>query len=156
MMEQNSGRKHPARGVLFSLGEPTIVFLTVCTKDRVPWLAQAAVQRTLIDIWTKGDAWLVGEYILMPDHLHLFCAPRDPSFRLKQWVTWWKRKLSCQHLPNTGEWQRDFWDTRLRQGENYTEKWHYIRENPVRKNLVSRADDWPFQGRLNELPWSGR
>ena len=32
-------------------------------------------------------------------------------------------------------WQRDFFDHRLRDDENRTEKAHYIRMNPVRAHL---------------------
>jgi putative transposase len=150
---QEPGRKHPAKGVQISLGEPTIVFLTVCTKNRAPWLAQPEVHQTLRNIWSKAEAWLVGEYLLMPDHLHLFCAPQDLSFTLENWVSHWKRKFTCLHLLNTGDWLRNFWDTRLRHGENYTEKWHYVRENPVRAGLVKQPEDWPYQGSLNVLRW---
>ena len=34
----------------------------------------------------------------------------------------------------------------MRDDESYTEKWIYVRENPVRAGLVARADDWPYQG----------
>jgi putative transposase len=57
------------------------------------------------------------------------------------------------HLSGAGEWQRDFWDTRLRRGENYTQKWNYVRENPLRAGLVKRPEDWLFQGRMNILLW---
>ena len=117
----DSGRKHPARGVLISSGQRTIVFLTVCTKDRLPWLAQRTVHEALKKIWHRTDTWLVGDYLLMPDHIHLFCAPRDMNVTLQRWVSYWKREFSCLHLPETGEWQRNFWDTRLRRSENYTE-----------------------------------
>jgi hypothetical protein len=43
---------------------------------QVPWIAQ----RSLETIWRAADAWLVGYFMLMPDHLHLFCAPRDLRF----------------------------------------------------------------------------
>src|SRR3989338_2229887 len=45
MHELNSkpSRKHPARGVYISSAQPTIVFLTVCAKNRQPWLAQGRV-----------------------------------------------------------------------------------------------------------------
>jgi putative transposase len=56
-------------------------------------------------------------------------------------------------LPETGQWQRDFWDTRLRRSENYDQKWTYVRENPVRAGLVKQPDEWLFQGRMNVLPW---
>ena len=66
-----------------------IVFLTVCTKDRIPWLANAAVHDTLRDVWAKSKAWLVGCYVLLPDHLHLFCTPRDLEIPLNRWVSFW-------------------------------------------------------------------
>ena len=69
------GRKTPAKGVKISLSGPNLVLLTVNTKDRVPWLTQPAVHTSLREIWCEADAWLVGDYLLMPDHLHLFCAP---------------------------------------------------------------------------------
>jgi len=50
-------------------------------------------------------------------------------------------------------WQRDFWDTQLRKGENYDEKWQYVLENPVRAGLVKHSEDWPYQGELNVLEW---
>ena len=140
------GRKRPAHGVFTPSNEPTIVYLTVCTKDRKPWLASTDVQNALEDVWRGANAWLVGYYLLMPDHLHLFCAPCDANFTLKSWVTHWKRKFSCLHLPETGEWQRDFWDTRLRRQESYSEKWRYVQENPIRRGLAARSEDWPYQG----------
>jgi putative transposase len=33
-------------------------------------------------------------------------------------------------------WQKDFFDHVLRSEEPYQEKWHYVRENPVRAGLV--------------------
>lgn len=135
------------------MAEPTIVFLTVCAKDRERWLAQRTVHEALREIWSKTDAWLVGKYLLMPDHVHLFCAPPDCSFTLAHWVSRWKRKFSCFHLANCGGWQRHCWDTRLRRSENYAEKWPYVSENPIRAGLVDRAEDWPHQGEMNVLQW---
>jgi putative transposase len=150
---QEPGRKHPARGVLISSQQPTIVYLTICTKDRRPWLANDLVHKNLEKVWQTADAWLVGYYLLMPDHLHLFCAPHRLEFALQRWVSHWKRKFSCLHLPEAGEWQRDCWNTRLRRGESYSEKWHYIQENPVKAKLVTQPEDWPYQGMLNVLRW---
>ncbi len=149
----DSGRKHPARGVLVLSQQPTIVFLTVCTKDRQLWLARKPVQTALTKIWQNTGTWLVGDYLLMPDHIHLFCAPRDIHVTLQRWVSYWKREFSCLHLPETGEWLRNFGDTRLRCGENYAEKWNYVCENPVRARLVEKSDNWPFKGQLHRLPW---
>jgi putative transposase len=147
------GRKHPAQGVLVSANRPTMVFLTVCTKGCQQWLNRPAVHQALRETWSDSRAWLVGDYLLMPDHLHLFCAPHDLSFSLQRWVTHWKRQFSCLRIPNTGDWLRNSWDTRLRTGENYTAKWRYVQENPVRAGLVNSVENWPFQGQLNVLRW---
>lgn len=146
-------RKHPAHGVLISRDTPTIVFVTVCTLKRLPWLADSVVQENLVRIWQQADAWRIGFYILMPDHMHLFCAPYKTEFTLKTWISHWKRKFSCLKLAQAGKWQMDYWDTRLRCGDNYHDKWEYVRQNPVRKGLIQDADQWPYQGVLHELRW---
>ena len=109
------GRKKPAGGVKVLLWQPTIVLLSVCAKDRKPWIAQRAVQESLEEIWRKADAWLVGSYLLMPDHLHLFCAPRDLHFTIEQWLTFWKREFSRKHLTENWAWQRNGFHHRLRE-----------------------------------------
>jgi REP element-mobilizing transposase RayT len=146
-------RKRPAHGVFISTGLPTIVFLTVCTHQRMPWLACRSVHAALVQVWKEADAWTVGGYLLMPDHVHMFCSPRTLEFTLDAWVSHWKRKFSRLRLPGTGAWQRGFWDTRLRREENYGDKWEYVRQNPWRKGLASQDEPWPYQGILNELWW---
>ena len=89
----------------------------------------------------------------MPDHLHLFCAPNELAVELNAWVAYWKGQFSRLHLPSTGSWQRDCWDTRLRRCESYSAKWEYVRLNPVRRGLCAKPQDWPYQGELNILPW---
>ena len=92
----------------------------------------------------------------MPDHLHLFCAPNDLSpAPITSWVKFWKSQ-AARHWPQRDQlpiWQRDFWDTQLRREESYAAKWDYVAQNPVRAGLVSRAEDWPYQGEMNMLDW---
>jgi putative transposase len=146
-------RQRPAHGVRETLGEPVIVFLTVCTKNREPWLSNPEVHELLRRLWNSSDSWRVGRYVLMPDHLHLFCAPAGVGRTLERWVAWWKRAVSVERAGFTGAWQREHWDRRLRRDESYDQKWEYVKSNPVRAGLVERAEDWPFQGVLNELTW---
>ena len=150
---QDIGRKHPSRGVHIYSGQPTIVFLTLCTENRSPWLANPLVQEHLCAAWQSAEAWLVGYYLLMPDHLHLFCAPHDPDYPMEKWVTFWKRQFRRLHQDTNCRWQPDPFHHRLRQADNYTEKWNYVRENPLRKALVKNPEQWPYQGMLNPLRW---
>ena len=146
-------RKHPAHGVHSSVLQPTIVFLTVCTKGRAPWLATPEVHENLRSVWRAATDWAVGRYVLMPDHLHLFPAPGPTERTLDTWVRYWKSRFRKRDANPSHRWQTDHWDTRLRDDENYESKWEYVKNNPVRHGLVERSDDWPFQGTMNDLPW---
>ncbi len=149
-------RRHPAKGVLSVPENPTIIFLTVCTRKRRPWLNHPECHRALCDVWKGADAWLVGRYILMPDHIHLFAAPGTRDIAIEKWVGYWK-SMTTRKLTELAEgWQKEGWHHRLRRGESYNEKWWYVRNNPVRKGLVQHCDDWPYQGEINALVWWGR
>ena len=68
-----------------------IIFLTVCTRNRKRILANSEVVVLLRDSWHQATSWTVGRFIVMPDHLHLFCAPMENITRpLSQWVRYWK------------------------------------------------------------------
>jgi putative transposase len=149
------GRKNPATGVHVYFNQPTIVLLSVNTRDREPWLANDLVHSTLSAVWRKATVWIVGEYVLMPDHLHLFCAPRDPFFSIESWIAYWKSRFSRAYARPECKWQSRGWHRRLRHEESYSEKWRYVWENPVRKGLVTRPQDWPYWGRIHVLPWHG-
>jgi len=146
-------RKHPHHEVIIKGDEPAIVFLTVCTKDRVRWLANEQVHECLVSVWREAAAWFVGRYVLMPDHLHLFASPGLPALSLEAWVQYWKSQFSKKYKDKTCRWQTDHWDTTLRDARGYQEKWEYVVNNPVRHKLVVNVGDWPFQGELFELRW---
>ena len=146
-----SSRRTPAKGVHISLGGPNWVFLTVCTEKRERWLAQACVQHGLHEIWEHtATAWLVSDYLLMPDHLHLFCAPHDLRFTFERWIAFWKDRFAKMHA-DTGTFQAGGFHHRLRNDESYSQKWQYVRDNPVRQGLVENPEDSPYFGRVHEI-----
>jgi putative transposase len=151
------GRKNPPHfPVTERHNTPIIVFVTVCTKDRKPILANNDVHRVLIQAWQTTPSWLVGRYIAMPNHIHFFCAPAEfPPRSLDKWMNFWKSIVARNwpHCSKSPIWQRHFWDTQLRREENYDDKWEYVFQNPVRAGLVMRAEEWPYQGELNVLRW---
>jgi putative transposase len=133
-----------------------IVFLTVCADKKKPILARSEIHDLLKAVWISADHWRVGRYVIMPDHIHLFCSPgRLDCLSLTRWVQFWKSAASRQ-WPRREEqpvWQKSYWDTQLRTGASYSEKWDYVRHNPVRAGLCKSPEDWPFQGELNVLFW---
>ncbi|MFO1514995.1 MAG: hypothetical protein U1F83_19165 [Verrucomicrobiota bacterium] len=149
------GRQTPAEGAHIFLGQPNIFFVTVNAKHAVSWMANEAVQKSLMEIWSEeATAWLVGYYLIMPDHLHFFCAPHDLHVGIDQWVEFWKRQFSRRHLDQTWAWQRKSFHHRMRNSIEYEEKLAYVRENPLRKGLVSKPEDWIYQGRIHDIKWT--
>ncbi len=88
----------------------------------------------------------------LPDHVHLFCAPAGAtSCGVRRWAGYWKR-LAGDREPNLWrQFQPDCWDVRMRSQEHYLQKLDYVRQNPVRKGLVARWEDWPYQGTVQPL-----
>ena len=136
----DSGRRNPATGILISRDRPTIVFLTVCTLHRALTLAQESYHDALVKAWAEANAWLVGAYVIMPDHIHLFCAPKNEEITIEQSIVFWKRQFRRRSGPTALRFQSRGFHHRLRRDENYHQKWEYVRANPVRAGLVRNAE----------------
>ncbi|MGJ8652148.1 MAG: REP-associated tyrosine transposase [Opitutaceae bacterium] len=150
-------RKSPAKAPIVDIeNRSNLIFITVCTKDRAHILANEDAHRILQRAWRDADAFHVGRYIILPDHIHLFCAPAEfPVRPIPAWVKYWKA-LATRLWPTPEQqplWQKSCWDRQLRSGESYSEKWNYVSNNPVRHKLVSHTTDWPYQGELTQLSW---
>ena len=133
-----------------------IYFVTACTQARNRWLSCTEIHKCFTAFCTRGAerGALVGRYVLMPDHLHLFVAFQPGELNLSDWMKSLKNTLS-KTLREMGKpaphWQDGFFDHVLRSSESYGQKWLYSRENPVRSGLVSRPMDWPYQGEIQRL-----
>jgi putative transposase len=107
------GRKHPIHCPVHDRRDtPIIVFLTVCTKRRKPILTNSEAHARLINAWRAAKMWQVGRYVIMPDHIHLFCAPSESETQpLLQWVRYWKSATARNWITraDTPIWQRHFW-----------------------------------------------
>jgi putative transposase len=135
-----------------------IVFLTVVTADRRRLLDNAAALQVLTEIWRNSvdvDGWAVGDFLLMPDHVHLFARAASDAKPLAKWIGGWKSISARRIRGATGTkgalWQSDYFDRFLRSAENYAAKWDYVAANPVRAGLSQRPEDWPWRGRLHDL-----
>ena len=130
-----------------------IYFVTTWTRNRRQVLARDEVACILIGEWRAAHqhhGWAIGRYVIMPDHVHFFCRPELDAKPLSEFVGSWKsytsRKINALARPRstpaaTTLWQREFFDHVLRSDESYSEKWNYVRDNPVRAGLVSSSND---------------
>ena len=89
---------------------------------------------------TRG-VWYARLVMIMPDHVHLLLSFPDTEKRVQivvsKWKEWTAKTLKIQ-------WQRDFFEHRLRREESFREKADYILANPVRVALVEKAENWPY------------
>lgn len=133
-----------------------IYFITACSVDRRPILHCEVVHNAFRSFCLNSPlhgVW-IGRYVLMPDHLHLFLSVEEIS--LSNWVKSLKNALS-KTLRKLGHeaphWQKGFFDHLLRSGESYSQKWDYVRANPVRAGLAVIPEDWPFAGEIHDLEY---
>jgi len=119
-------------------------FVTVCAQDRKQnTFSNAEMGKVVLDSirWrNEKQLWYCELAVLMPDHVHLILnfpdgVPMTSSIR--DWKSWLAKKYGI-------EWQRNFFDHRLRREESFDEKGRYILQNPVRAGLVAKAEDWPY------------
>ena len=148
-------REHPAHPTPVQRhNEPVILHVSICTSPRRDILASHRVHDALRSAWTEAGHWCVGYYMIMPDHVHLFCAPaRWDHVEVKQWATFWKRRAVREYAFLKSCWESDCWDTQMRSQEHYVIKLEYVQHNPVRKRLVTTSEDWPYQGHVADLIW---
>ena len=134
--------------------QPIILHVTVTVDGRDAILANDRVHNVLAEAWRQADLWRVGEYVIMPDHVHFFCSPGTADgYPVRRWVGYWKRIAGNMDETLKRRFQEDCWDTQMRDRDHYEEKLSYVRQNPVRKELVGAWQTWPYRGHVNELVW---
>ena len=92
-------------------------------------------------------AYLLHEFVVMPDHLHLLLTP-GATTSLEKAMMRIKGGSSHQiHLirGSKGEiWQSGFHEATIRDAFDLEARSNYIRQNPVVARLVERPEDWAF------------
>jgi REP element-mobilizing transposase RayT len=127
-----------------------LYFVTFNTLHRKTLLACQNVHETFLAYCRRGSEMgvvEVGRYVIMPDHVHVFVRGND-ELNLGLWIRGLKRAISASLAQHIELWQPGFFDHVLRSDESYEQKWEYVRQNPVRKNLVAQPEQWPYQGEI--------
>jgi putative transposase len=135
-----------------------IYFITTCIFKRRPLLASKDVATILVDEWRDAHerhGWAIGRYVVMPDHVHFFCSAeldaKTLSTFMQAWKQWTSKRIARELHFSGPVWQEEFFDHVLRSSESYSQKWDYVKENPVRAGLVAISDEWPWQGEIETL-----
>ena len=119
-------------------------FITVCCQQRHKnQLAVDSIWKEMLETIENREErglWVCPLFLAMPDHVHAimrFEGEKRMKLVMRQWKRWIASELGI-------DWQRDFFDHRLRTESSAIEKRNYILQNPVRGGLVERPEDWKY------------
>lgn len=135
-----------------------VCFITVRAYNGSSPFVEPVLNRLMLDVLREEQERQgcdVFTYCLMPDHLHFLVSPKADGISVlrftdgykgkatnRSWKAGWRGKL----------WQPRFYDHMVRAEEDLHEIARYILNNPVRRNLVSRPEEWPWSGHMKPLP----
>jgi putative transposase len=97
---------------------------------------------------------LVG-YCLMPNHFHFVLSPREDG-DLSDYMEWLMTahvRRYHHHYHSSGHiWQGRFRAFAIQEDDHLLTVLRYVERNPLRANLVARAEDWPCSSVTMPLP----
>jgi putative transposase len=100
---------------------------------------------TLLGYRDQGK-YLLHEFVVMPNHFHLVLTPGEVT--LERSMQFIKGGFSFRVAKEFGTkreiWQTRFVDRRVRDANEYVAFRLYIHQNPVKRRLVSRPEEWEF------------
>jgi putative transposase len=135
---------------------PGTFFVTTSTYNRrrlfqVPRNAELFLE-TLQHYRAAGN-YKLHAFVVMPDHIHLILTPQ--SITLERAMGLIKGGFSHRLASKSPVWQRGFTDHRIRDAEDMQTRRAYVHLNPVRANLVTAAELYPYSSAHQKSDLSG-
>jgi putative transposase len=146
----SAGQSHPVRhtGELHR-GRISIpgarYFVTIVTRNRERWLLDPAAARAVLNAFREWHDERDGALIcatVMPNHVHAVFE-LGQQLTVGQCCARWKTAVR-RALAYTHEWQRDYFEHRLRSDELLEDYGLYCFLNPYRSRLIDADVAWPF------------
>ena len=106
----------------------------------------------------QPEAYLLHEFVLMPDHFHILMSPMIPLERAVQFIKGGFSYRAKKELRSNAEiWQRSFSDHRIRNTTDFRQHVRYIHMNAVKRNLCKDPKEYPYSSaypgwRLDQVP----
>jgi putative transposase len=114
----------------------------------------AEILTSILFHYRDRGAYLLHEFVVMPDHIHLLITP-GPTSSLEKCVQLVKGGSSHQIHEIRNQkmeiWQQGFYDWTIRDADDWRTKLEYIQMNPVRAKLVQRPSDWPYSSATGQF-----
>ena len=143
-LPQRKYLKHEIPSFVVISNEHPAYFITICCKKRgINQLAKDEVWNVILEAIKdrqERGIWMCTLFVVMPDHIHAvvrFHEKTQMGLAIRGWKRWMTTKCGI-------EWQRGFFDHRLRSPASAEEKREYVLNNPLRAGLVDRPSDWKY------------
>ena len=127
-------------------------FVTICCEGKKSYMRNLSVRndmQSILENVATSNRVEVAAYSILTNHLHMVCSAGEIG--LVDFLRIFKSKTAraIRKKANPAfEWQRSFFDHKIRNDASLDEKCRYVLENPVRLGLCSKADDYPWNGRV--------
>jgi REP element-mobilizing transposase RayT len=126
------------------------IFVTFCKLDPEPFSPRARDLVLRHCLHDHGQLISLHAVVVMPEHVHLLLTPMEDEQGWPNALPAILKRIkgvsarSVNRLLNCSGpvWQEESFDHVLRSTESQAEKLEYIRQNPVRRGLVQRPEDY--------------
>ena len=121
--------------------------MTSSTWGRRALFRQERWAKLLIDTLyhDRGSAYLLHEFVIMPDHIHVLLTPLTSLEKAVQFIKGGFSYRSKKELGSNMEiWQKGFSDHRIRHANDYALHVSYIHQNPVKERFCTSPNEYPY------------
>ncbi len=132
-------------------------FISASTYQKMSLFQTDPMAALFLDVlhhYRNENRYLLHEFVLMPDHFHLLITPE--GITLERALQFIKGGFSYRAKKELGfpreVWQTSFHDRRVRDAEEYQGFRLYIHENPVKRGLCTRPEDYPHGSASGKFP----
>jgi putative transposase len=124
-------------------------FVTANVLEKRSLFQVAKIARLFIEVlldYRTQKKYLLHEFVVMPDHLHLILTPTGITLeRAIQFVKGgFSFELNKGLKAKRNAWQPSFMDRRIRDSLEYQRFKDYIWQNPVKRFLVTSPEEYPY------------
>ncbi len=146
-------KKHRLPDVFYT-GGVAAVFTLCCMGKQEFFVNEKPIAKCLEILKTEISVYNVKNwaYVFMPDHMHMILQGMSTESSLTNLVKAFKQKTAYQiknKINNKFKWQPDYYDHIIRSEQELCKHIKYVFENPVRKGLVERWQDYKYCGSLS-------
>ncbi|MHB1001133.1 MAG: REP-associated tyrosine transposase [Armatimonadota bacterium] len=138
-------------------------FITICAYNKNDLFTSHNLCTAVVDalLWYHNNhTWNLYCYCLMPDHLHMIVSLPSRSMQsgvsaksiltsIAQFKSYTTRQL-WKYSETQNLWQRNCFDSVIDQLESVDDLIRYVLNNPVRKGIVDKWEDYPYSRMVSQ------